>query len=92
MGTALSLNGTTTIITSEAVPRDPAFYPESTTADLILGLSFTVRDHRTLRGLEAVKVRGGTTLAGVHALGLDATGMLVYPRIETYVVPTVPRP
>ncbi len=92
VGTTLSLRGTTTIITSEAEPRDPAFYPESTTADLILGLSYAVRDHRTMRGIEAIKVRGGASLAGVHALGLDTTGILVYPRIETRAVPALPRP
>ena len=92
VGTTLSLRGTTTIITSEAEPRDPAFYPESTTADLILGLSFAVRDHRTLRGIEAIKIRGGTALSGVHALGLDETGVLVYPRVETLAVPASHRP
>lgn len=82
VGTALSLRGTTTIITSEANPRDPAFYPEVTTADMIVGLYFTLEDVRHLRGLEAVKIRGGEPLPGLHSLSLNAEGITIYPRLE----------
>ncbi|MBA3822950.1 MAG: AAA family ATPase [Ktedonobacterales bacterium] len=92
VGAALSLAGTTTIINSEAEPRDPKLFPESTTADVILGLTYGVRDRRALRGIEAIKVRGGTPLPGIHALGLDGTGVLVYPRIETQAITALPRP
>lgn len=86
VGTALSLRGTTTIITSEANPRDPAFYPEVTTADMIVGLYFTLEDVRHLRGLEAVKIRGGEPLPGLHSLSLTADGITVYPRLEARIV------
>jgi circadian clock protein KaiC len=82
VGTTLSLRGATTVITSEANSRDPAFYPELTTADVIIGLHFTLEDVRHERGLEAIKIRGGAPLPGLHSFVLDAAGMTVYPRLE----------
>lgn len=82
VGTTLSLYGATTVITSEADARDPAFYPELTTADVIIGLHFTLEDVRHERGIEVVKIRGGAPLPGLHSLVLDAAGMTVYPRLE----------
>ncbi|HVC81687.1 MAG TPA: ATPase domain-containing protein [Chloroflexota bacterium] len=82
VGTTLSLQGATTVITSEADARDPAFYPELTTADVIIGLHFTLENVRHERGLEAIKIRGGGPLPGLHSLILNAEGMTVYPRLE----------
>ncbi|MFI5274105.1 MAG: RAD55 family ATPase [Ktedonobacterales bacterium] len=82
VGTTLSLQGATTVITSEADARDPAFYPELTTADVIIGLHFTLEDVRHERGLEAIKIRGGAPLPGLHSLVLNAEGITVYPRLE----------
>jgi circadian clock protein KaiC len=90
IGTALSLRGATTVITSEANPRDPAFYPELTTADVIVGLYFTLEDVRHQRGIEAVKIRGGEPLPGLHSLSLNAEGITVYPRLESRVAFATP--
>jgi circadian clock protein KaiC len=85
VGTTLSVLGTTTLITSEADPRDPAFFPEATTADLIVGLHYSLWGVRQWRGIEAIKVRGGAPLSGLHGLSLNADGAIVYPRLEARV-------
>lgn len=82
VGTTLSVLGTTTIITSEADPRDPQFFPEATTADVILGLRYELSGVRQWRGLEVMKVRGGAPLSGMHGLALSYDGTVVYPRLE----------
>lgn len=83
VGARLSLLGTTTIMTSQANPRDPDFFPEVTTSDIIFSLTFELIGHRWFRGLEVTKFRGGNPMAGLHALRLDASGIIVTPRLET---------
>jgi circadian clock protein KaiC len=85
LGTRLSLQGTTTLITTEASPRDPAFFPEMTTADTLIGLYFTLGGVRAFRGLEVLKMRGQALLPGRHSLTLSAEGLQVFPRLETRV-------
>ena len=85
VGTTLSVLGTTTIITSEADPRDPQFFPEATTADVILGLRYQLDGVRQWRGIEVMKVRGGAPLSGMHGLALSYDGAVVYPRLEARV-------
>lgn len=85
VGTTLSVLGATTIITSEADARDPAFFPEATTADVIIGLHFDLIGVRQRRRLEIIKMRGAAPLNGLHGLALDQTGFVVYPRIEARV-------
>ena len=87
VGTSLSLFGTTTVITSEVEPRDPNFFPETTTADVIIGLHYDLVGIRQQRGIEAVKVRGASPLSGLHGLELDHSGLIVYPRLETQAIP-----
>ncbi|MGI8913491.1 MAG: RAD55 family ATPase [Chloroflexota bacterium] len=86
VGTTLGLQGVTTLVTSESDPRDPAFFPETTTADVIIGLYFDLVGVRQQRGLEVVKVRGAAPLPGRHALALSEDGATVYPRLETRVL------
>lgn len=90
LGTTLSALGATTIVTSEADPRDPAFFPEMTTADVILGLHFSAQGIRHQRGIEAIKVRGAAPLPGIHGFAIDHTGIQVTPRFEAVVAATVP--
>jgi circadian clock protein KaiC len=85
VGTTLSMLGATTIITSEADPRDPAFFPEATTADIILGLHYSLLGVKHRRRLEAIKVRGSAPLPGLHGLALGHDGITIYPRLETQV-------
>ncbi len=85
LGMRLSLFNTTTLITSEADPRNPDLFPEMTTADVLIGLYFPLVGVRTFRGLEVLKVRGQATQAGWHSLVLSDEGVAVFPRIETQV-------
>jgi circadian clock protein KaiC len=85
VGTTLSVLGTTTIITSEADARDPQFFPEATTADVILGLRYNLDGVRQWRGVEVMKVRGGAPLSGLHGLALSFDGTVIYPRLEARV-------
>ena len=82
MGTTLSTLGTTTIITSETDPRDPTFFPETTTADIIIGLHYQLLGVRQYRGIEVIKVRTAAPLPGQHALTLGVGGASVYPQLE----------
>lgn len=86
VGTTLSVLGATTVITSETDPRDPVFFPEATTGDLILGLRYDLVGVRQWRGVEAIKVRGGAPLAGMHGMSINFDGVAVYPRLEARVV------
>jgi circadian clock protein KaiC len=85
VGTKLGVMGTTTVITSEAEPRDPAYFPESTTADAIVGLYYDLAGVREHRGIEAIKVRGAALLPGLHGVSLSQHGITVYPRLEARV-------
>jgi len=85
VGSALSVRGTTTLITSEAAPRDQALFPEATTADIIVGLHYSLDGVRQRRGIEVVKTRGGAPLLGLHGLALNGDGAVVYPRLEVTV-------
>lgn len=85
VGTTLSVLGTATMITSEADPRDPAFFPEQTTADVIIGLHYGLLGVQQTRGIEAVKVRGVDPLPGLHGFKLSDMGVTVYPRLEALV-------
>jgi circadian clock protein KaiC len=82
LGTTLGVLGVTTLITSETDPNDPSFYPETTTADIILGLHYQLAGVRQYRGIEVVKARGAAPLPGLHALTLGADGAAVYPQLE----------
>ena len=88
VGSTLSLRGTTTVITSEADPRDPTLFPEATTADVIIGLHCGLDGVRQRRGIEVIKVRGRAELPGLHGLTMGAAGMIVYPRLEARVATT----
>lgn len=83
LGTRLSVQGTTTLITAEADPRDPALFPEMTTGDVLLGLYFELNGVRTTRGLEVIKFRGREPLPGRHSFDITEEGVTVFPRLET---------
>jgi circadian clock protein KaiC len=84
LGTRLSLLGTTTLITTEADPRDPALFPEMTTGDALIGLYFTLQGARALRSMEVLKVRGRAPLLGRHSMMLSAEGVHIFPRLESW--------
>lgn len=82
LGTSLGTRGTTLLVTSETDPRDPTFFPETTTADVILGLHYRLEGVRQQRGLEVIKARGSAPMPGLHALSLGREGASVYPQLE----------
>ena len=85
IGSTLSVFGMTTIITSEADPRDPAFFPEATTADIIIGLHYDLVGVQQFRALEVVKMRGAQPLTGLHGIHLSSEGLVIYPRLASRV-------
>jgi circadian clock protein KaiC len=89
VGTTLSALGATIVITSETDPRDPAFFPESTTADVIIGLYYHLKGVRQFRGIEIIKARAAEPLPGLHALSLGVNGAHVYPQLEERVAAEV---
>ena len=89
IGTALGALGCTTIVTSETDPRDPAFYPETTTSDIIIGLHYGLTGGRQQRFIEIVKARGSAPLPGLHALTLSDTGASTYPQFEERVAAAI---
>jgi circadian clock protein KaiC len=91
VGASLRAAGTTTLITSEAEPRDTAIFPEATTADVLIGMHYRLDDVRARRAIEAIKVRGASMLPGLHGLSLGAAGVTVYPRLEARVLSAAPR-
>ena len=92
VGTTLSVRGTTTLITSEAEPRDPVFFPETTTADIIVDLHYDLVGLHERRGIEIMKMRGRKPLPGMHGLGLDEHGVIVYPRLEAQIAARTTHP
>jgi circadian clock protein KaiC len=85
VGTQLGVLGVTTLITSEADPRDPVFFPEATTADVIIGLHYAVEGVRQRRAIEVIKVRGAKPLPGLHGVRLTHGGVAIFPRLESLV-------
>ncbi len=85
LGNKLALLGATTIVTTEGdLPRN-AYEPEYTIADAIIGLGRTTAGLRDRRLIDVNKVRGAAPLIGRHAITIDASGVSVYPRLETIV-------
>jgi len=82
VGGTLSTLGVTTIITSEADPRDPHFFPESTAADVIIGLHYDLVVVQQRRAIEIIKMRGAEPMPGLHGIWLNGSGLTVYPRVE----------
>ena len=85
LGTALSLQGATTVITTEGEAHDQEFYQEATTADVIVGLAAARDNVRSIRWVEVVKARGASPLTGLHGLTLGPAGGAVHPRLEARV-------
>jgi len=82
---ALNLQGVTTIVSSEAQPRDVAMFPEATTADILIGIHYRVAGMRHQRLIETVKARGLSPLSGLHVLNLGADGVAIFPRLEALI-------
>ncbi len=64
-------------------------FPESTTVDGIISLSFEKSRIGRVRRAEVVKLRGMKHLHGQHVLRIDASGIHILPRAESIVTPDV---
>ncbi len=82
LSTTLHTLGVTLLVTSEITPRDPTFFPESTAADVIVGLHFRVAGVRHYRGLEIIKAREAAPLPGIQTLLLGLEGVHIAPQLE----------
>jgi circadian clock protein KaiC len=51
--------------------------------DAVVTLANERESVRHVRQLEVIKLRGGSHIGGVHAFAIDATGLTVYPRLES---------
>ena len=52
-------------------------------ADVLLGIRYGLSGVRHRRRIEAIKVRGGASLPGLHPLHVDGSGVSVQPLLET---------
>lgn len=86
VGTQLGVLGTTTFVTTESEPRNPQFFAEATTADVILSLNMTRADMMLQRSFEVIKARGTRMLDGAHGMEISVHGVTIYPRLEAIVV------
>lgn len=85
LGTQLSMLGVTPIITSEGTPREWGQFPESSNADVLIGIHYGLKGTQGRRTLEAIKVRGAQPLSGLHNLEIGSAGARVYPRLEAQI-------
>jgi circadian clock protein KaiC len=90
LGAKLAVLGATTLVLVEGDPDEPGRYPELTVCDAILALRRERQGTRYRRVLDVVKVRGAAYLGGMHPFILDASGLTLYPRFESVVVPLEP--
>jgi circadian clock protein KaiC len=77
-----TLTGCTTLLLASD-DADRPVSPEQTMVDGILLLRECPLGPRRERRLEVVKFRGSNTLRGTHAFRIGATGITVYPRLES---------
>ncbi|MBC8077904.1 MAG: hypothetical protein H7Y32_17640 [Chloroflexales bacterium] len=93
LSSQLSYIGVTVVVTLAGDVHDLQFHPVLTTADLVIGLHYGLEKLNHVRYIEVVKVRGQAQLPGLHPYQIQATGLRVLPRIESYPEPsTRPRP
>jgi circadian clock protein KaiC len=90
LGTKLGLLGATTMVLVEGDVRDPASPAELGVVDVLLALHTETHAGRDRRLLQVWKRRGGKPLAGFHPYKIDADGITVWPRFESFIEPTEP--
>jgi circadian clock protein KaiC len=77
----------TLLVTMAGDVRDARLHSELTVADMAIGLHYTLMGSRHQRRLEVVKLRGRAQWPGLHSYQLDAQGIEVFPRLESYPPP-----
>ncbi|MGA7614161.1 MAG: ATPase domain-containing protein [Thermoanaerobaculia bacterium] len=83
LATVLASLDCTTILVGEYAPESLTELPEFAIADGIIQLSKVHSGMREQRFLRVEKLRGSDSLEGMHAFGIHADGLHVYPRLRT---------
>jgi circadian clock protein KaiC len=84
----LAARACTTLLVGEYTARELETLPEFTIADGIVQLVSRAYGTREERYLRMIKLRGSGYRAGEHAFRLSASGLAVFPRLVTPVLPT----
>ena len=87
LNSVLGLAGCTTFLLSSASNDPPQ--PEDAMVDGIINLSFASKGLGTTRQIEVRKFRGGPHLYGRHSIEMTASGIEVFPRIDS--IPFLPQ-
>src|SRR4051812_14928481 len=91
LGAGLAQSDCAALLTSSEPLSTALTRPEASAADEVIGLSAALHDGRRTRKLEVAKLTGRSGLDGEHALGIDASGVRVWPRVESLPAPSVSR-
>lgn len=75
----------TLLLTYTGAARDTHLVTELTTADVAIGLGYSVEGRKHVRHLDVVKQRGRAHHPGLHTYRITSNGVQVFPRLETYV-------
>lgn len=91
---SLQLTGweATTFLIGEYEEREAESNPIFTVADGILWLSQAVNRNSMVRKIQVVKMRGQSTIPGLHTVKISADGLRVYPRLPSPQPTTAPPP
>lgn len=76
---------TTILVTMVGEARDPQHHTQMTVADAVISLSYALHTRRHQRLLEIVKLRGRAQQPGQHSYQITDDGLVVFPRIESFV-------
>lgn len=88
LGTTLTAEGCTTLLTSVDVPPAEEYrFPAFTMADGIVELGSHEVGAAITRTIRVRKLRGLSPLLGPHTLRIDDVGLTVFPRLEATVAP-----
>jgi circadian clock protein KaiC len=85
IATQLSYQQVTLLVTLTGTARDEPTTSGLTSADVVLGLHYSLDGWRHTRRIEVLKQRGRGHVAGAHSYRITATGMTIFPRLETRV-------
>ena len=77
----LTSHEATTFLIGEYTERDHDSNPVFSVADGIIWLSQSVHRHSSVRRIQVVKMRGQSTVPGLHMLTIGPAGVRVYPRL-----------
>lgn len=88
LGTTLTAEGCTTVLTSVDVPPAEEYrFPAWTMTDGIVDLGSRPVGTAITRTIQVRKLRGLRPLLGPHTMRIDDAGLTVFPRLESTIVP-----